>query len=164
MKRRIYALLMLFSCSLVAGCAPRDARELVGAWRGNVQFTNGAFAMVKDLEFMYVFNEGGTMTESSNYDDAPPVPPAYGVWRKIGPRQFEARYEFFTTKSPATFDDIGKGGGWLPSGRGVLLERITLSEDGHTFTSTIQFGGFDQAGKPVEGGGEAKAEATRIGF
>ena len=37
---------------------------------------------MKDLEFMYVFNVGGTMTASSNYDGAPPVPPAYGVWRR----------------------------------------------------------------------------------
>ena len=37
----------------------------------------------KDLEFMYAFNVSGTMTESSNYDAAPPVPPAYGVWKKV---------------------------------------------------------------------------------
>ena len=57
---------------------------LFGAWRGSVQFTTGAFAEVKDLDFMYLFNAGGTMLESSNYDGAPPVPPAYGVWRKVG--------------------------------------------------------------------------------
>ena len=42
--------------------------DLVGQWRAKLQFTSGAFAPVKDLEFMYVFNLGGTMTESSNYD------------------------------------------------------------------------------------------------
>ena len=41
--------------------------NLAGAWRGKVQFTSGAFAEIKDLEFMYAFNAGGTMTESSNY-------------------------------------------------------------------------------------------------
>ena len=44
------------------------ALDLVGEWRAHLQFTSGAFAPVKDLEFMYVFNQGGTMTESSNYD------------------------------------------------------------------------------------------------
>ncbi len=50
---------------------PRSQRysdgSLVGAWRGKIQFKTGTFSTIKDLEFMYVFNAGGTMTESSNY-------------------------------------------------------------------------------------------------
>lgn len=76
-----------------------DGDSLAGAWRSQVRFNGGALAGMKDLEFMYVFNAGGTMTESSNYDGAPPVPPAYGVWRKNGPRQFEVRYEFYITRA-----------------------------------------------------------------
>jgi hypothetical protein len=34
-----------------------------------MEFSTGAFASVKDLEFMYVFNYGGTMTESSKIED-----------------------------------------------------------------------------------------------
>jgi len=75
-----------------------------------------------------VFNAGGTLTESSNYDGAPPVPPAYGVWRMLGPNLFEARYEFFSTE-PAEIDAFMKGAGWLPSGRGVFTERIQVSPD-----------------------------------
>ncbi|MCK7527127.1 MAG: hypothetical protein MZV64_60720 [Ignavibacteriales bacterium] len=52
--------------------------NLVGAWKGKVQFRTGMFAEVKDFEFMWVFNNGGTMTESSNYDAVPPTPPC--VW------------------------------------------------------------------------------------
>ncbi len=155
----------MFVVLLMAGCTPREkpvGDELVGAWRGKVQFKSGPFAAVKDLEFMYVFNTGGTMTESSNYDGTPPVPPAYGVWRKTGREQFEARYEFYSTKPPINFDDIAKGGGWLPAGRGVIVERITLSGDRRSFKSTLKYEGFDQAGKPVEGGGEGETEATRI--
>jgi hypothetical protein len=162
MKTYICALLVLLTCPLGSGCGRGEGNELVGAWRGKVQFKRGAFAAVKDLEFMYVFNEGGTMTESSNYDGAPPVPPAYGLWRKIGPNQFEAKYEFYSTKPPANLDDIAKGGGWLPAGRGALSERITLSENGRSFKSTIKYDAFDQAGKPAEGGGEAETEAKRI--
>ena len=58
----------------------------------------------------------------------------------------------------------GSGGGWLPSGRGVLTERITLSADGRTFTSTIRCKLFGLHGEPVEGSGEAKGRAERIGF
>jgi hypothetical protein len=138
--------------------------DLVGQWRASLQFTSGAFAPVKDLEFMYVFNPGGTMTESSNYDAAPPVPPAYGIWRKVGPREFEAKYEFYVTKAPAGFAEIAKGGGWAPAGRGVFIERISLSEDGGSFTSKITYDQFDTAGKPAEGGGVATGRGVRLRF
>jgi hypothetical protein len=141
-----------------------DADNLVGAWRSQIRFKSGALAEMKDLEFMYVFNAGGTMTESSNYDGAPPVPPAYGVWRKSGPRQFEAKYAFYATKAPGAFEDIAKGGGWSPSGHGVLNETITLSADGKSYTSTITYAAFDQTGKPAEGGGEGIGAGTRMGF
>ena len=134
---------------------------LAGAWRSAIQFESGAFAVVKDLEFMYVFNAGGTMTESSNYDGAPPVPPAYGVWREIGPSEFEAKYEFFATQ-PSEPDAFQKGAGWLPAGRGVITERITLSTDGQAFSSSLQYQALDAQGQPVEGGGVAKGQAVRI--
>jgi hypothetical protein len=138
--------------------------NLAGAWRAQIRFRGGALAEMQDLEFMYVFNAGGTMTESSNYDGAPPGPPAYGTWKNNGPREFEARYEFYVTKPPATFEDIAKGGGFLPNGHGVLTEKFTLSDDGKSYKSTIVFAAFDQAGKPVEGGGEGTGEGTRMGL
>ena len=138
--------------------------ELLGQWRAQLQFTSGAFAAIKDLEFMYVFNSGGTMTESSNYDGAPPVPPAYGIWRNNGPKQFAVKYEFYVTKAPAAFEEISKGGGWGPAGRGVFVERITLSDDGKSFTSKIKYDQFDAAGKPAEGGGEATGKGVKLAF
>jgi hypothetical protein len=138
--------------------------DLTGAWRGKVQFTTGAFAATKDLEFMYVFTAGGTMTESSNYDASPPVAPAYGVWRKVGSRQYEAKYAYYWTKAPSNFDEISKGGGWLPGGHGVLTQRITLSEDGNAFDSTIQYEVFDQQGKSTEAASEAISNGIRVKF
>jgi hypothetical protein len=159
--------------TLVGSCRPAPnpaagdsaaAPELAGEWRASLQFTSGAFAAVKDLEFMYVFNQGGTMTESSNYDASPPVPPAYGIWRKVGGREFEAKYEFYVTKAPAAFGEIAKGGGWAPTGRGVFVERITLSENGDSFSSKIRYDQYDTAGKPAEGGGEASGKGVRLRF
>jgi hypothetical protein len=138
--------------------------NLVGAWRSRVQFKSGSFASVKDLEFMYAINSGGTMTESSNYDASPPVPPAYGVWRKVQPTQYEAKYVFFLSKAPKSFDEIANGGGWSAGGSGVLVEKITLSEDGKTFKSTIRLDLFDEAGKPTESNSQAEAQAVRISF
>ena len=140
------------------------AADLQGEWRAKLQFSSGAFASIKDLEFMYSFNQGGTMTESSNYDAAPPVPPAYGIWRKVSGREYEAKYEFYVTKPPANFEEITKGGGWGLGGRGVFVERITLSEDGKSFTSKIKYDQYDTGGKPAEGGGEATGQGVKLAF
>jgi hypothetical protein len=129
-----------------------------------VQFSGGSFAAIKDLEFLYVFNLGGTMTESSNYDAVPPVAPAYGEWRATGERQFEAKYTFFTTSPPKDLSSLTTGGGWLPAGSGVLTERITLAADGRSFDSTIELALFDTSGKPIAGGGQATGHATRTTY
>jgi len=164
------ALAVLLGLAIV-GCADRPAPPaapappaLIGAWRASIQFQSGAFAPIHDLEFLYVFNAGGTMTESSNYDGAPPVPPAYGIWREIGAGRFEARYEFYATKPPAAFDELKHGAGWLPAGRGVLTEQIQLSADGKAFTSAIRYKAFDTSGKPAEGGGSATGRGVKAAF
>ena len=162
---------------ILAGCSPSSPAEssksqtqtsapgaLVGAWQSNVTFTSGAFVSMKELRFLYVFNAGGTMTESSNYDGVPPVPPAYGIWREVGPNRFEAKYVFYTTKPPAALQEIVGGGGWMPTGHGVLIESITLGADGNSYDSTIKWDAFDMAGKPAAGGGVGTVHATRLTF
>jgi hypothetical protein len=165
--------IMIAALLLAAGCSSSPVQRAqedeqphgpVGAWRSKVQFSSGAFAAVKDLEFSYVFNDGGTMTESSNYDASPPVPPAYGVWRQVRPGEFEAKYVFYTTKPPAKFEDLSAGNGWSPAGYGELTEQLTLAPDGQTFTSTIRYEPFDASGKPATGGGSAEGHGTRIHF
>jgi hypothetical protein len=125
---------------------PGHEHDLVGAWRATIDFESGAFAAFDDLEFMYAFNAGGTMTESSNYDGAPPVPPAYGIWRRTGSNTFEAKYQYYATAAPAAFEDIAKGGGWMPAGHGVFTETIMLSDDGLTFESSMFYEAFDPDG------------------
>lgn len=153
-----------FAIGCAASSTPNPAPTLNGAWESRLQFSSGAFSTIKDLKFLYVFNAGGTMTESSNYDGAPPVPPAYGVWRQIGANEFEAKYVFYITKPPAAFQEITGGGGWLSTGRGVFTERISTATDGVSFSSTITYEAFDMAGKPVTGGGQATAHGSRISF
>jgi hypothetical protein len=157
--------LLAASCATAPGTAQTAGNDdLTGTWKGKVQFKTGAFAAVTDLDFLYVFNAGGTMTESSNYDAAPPVTPAYGVWRKTGPRHYEAKYVYYWTKPPAALDEITKGGGWTPGGHGVLTQKITLSDDGNSFDSTIKYEVFDQAGRPTDPTREASANGSRIRF
>jgi hypothetical protein len=161
-------LALLAAGTTLAACNPASAPQpgpdvLIGAWRSQINASGGELAEMKNLEFMYVFNAGGTMTESSNYDSSPPVPPAYGVWRKTAPREFEAKYAFYTTKPPAAFEEVAKGGGWEPSGYGVLTEKITVAEDGKSYDSTLVYTLFDASGKEMDGGA-ATGAGVRIEF
>lgn len=171
MNSKKIALVGLAAICTFCGCQTAEKQSepkaeelsLAGAWRGKVQFAEGPYAAIKDLEFMYQFNPGGTMLESSNYDAAPPVPPAYGIWRKIGERQFEARYEFYMTRFPDASEHQPASAGWLPAGRGILLDTISLSADGRTFTSKTHLTviGTDQSSSD---GGTASGIATKIEF
>ena len=165
---------LLSACTAQAPGGPEPASStqnlsppppLFGAWRASIDVKSGAFAAAKGLEFMYVFHADGTMTESSNYDAAPPVPPAYGTFRFVpgDGRVWEAKYQFFTT-APSPPEQFKAGAGWLPSGRGVFTERITVAPDGRTFTSAIRYQLFDATGAAIEGGGEATGRGVRIDF
>lgn len=175
LKHRLWLFVAASSALVFAtGCngAPPRAKSdepqevsLAGAWRSQIHFNGGVLAAVPDLEFLYSYNLGGTMTESSNYDEAAnSSPPAYGVWKKTGPLQFETRYLFYQTRAPVPADGPGNDNGWLPAGHGVLTEIITLSADGQSYTSTINYKSFDKSNHPSPGGGEGTGAGTRIGF
>ena len=169
--KRLTGVLLILSIIILAFTVISFTRQsnsqvdnLVGTWKGKVQFKTGAFAGVKDLEFMLSFNSGGTMTESSNYDGMPPVPPAYGIWRKTGDKQYEAKYEFYITNVPASFEALAKIGGFSPAGYGRLTEKIILSADGKTYKSKIKFNAFDITGKQMAANDEADVAASRMEF
>lgn len=169
MKQRSCCPLGIVLLMLLTGCAPATRSKtpsplLVGAWRSKIEFKDGAFAGLKGFEILYAFNEGGTIVESSNYDEVPPVPPGYGIWRESGAREYEAKYVFTITKPPAKLDALVQGSGWLPNGHGELTERLTLAADGDTYTSAITYAAFDSAGKPAPGGGSGVGHGTRVTF
>jgi hypothetical protein len=167
MKKINYLLISVFLFLLLLSCTQDkniQTDKLIGAWRGKVQFNNGVYAEIKDFEFMYVFNSGGTMTESSNYDGVPPTPPAYGIWKKTGEKEYETRYEFYWNKVPDSYEELAKSGGFPNVGYGVLTEKITLSDDGKSYSSTIKFNLFDQSGKQTVVNEEGTVEAKRMEF
>lgn len=142
-----------------------DRDALVGAWRAKIVFRNGALAEMKSLEFLYAYNAGGTMTESSNYDEAAnSTPPAYGVWKQTAPHTFQTKYLFYTTKEPGPGDGAAGNRDWWPAGHGVLTETITLAADGQTYASTVKLDTYDTTGAPIAGGGEGTGAGTRIVF
>jgi len=175
MNHRARLLLITLPIGLIiAGCArapssrtteSSDRGTLAGAWRSKISFSTGNLAEAKDLEFLYAYNAGGTMTESSNYDEAAnSSPPAYGIWKQTGPGKFETKYVFYTTKAPGPGEGAPNGSDWWPAGHGVLTENIALSADGQTYASTVRLATFDEAGNPVAGGGEGTGSGRRIVF
>jgi hypothetical protein len=174
MKQRTrFPLLMLSAVLIITGCGngrstqtsvPADRGILVGAWRAKIAFRSGPLAEMKDLEFLYAYNAGGTMTESSNYDEAAnSSPPAYGIWKQIAPQTFQTKYLFYTTKEPGP-GNAARNSDWWPAGHGVLTETITLSADGQAYASTIKLVTYDTAGALIAGGGEGTGAGTRIVF
>jgi hypothetical protein len=174
MKHRArFTLLMLSAVLIITACetgqssqrsVSADRSILVGAWRSKIVFRTGPLAEMKDLEFLSAYNAGGTMTESSNYDEAAnSSPPAYGIWKQITPQTFQTKYVFYTTKEPGPGDGATKSD-WWPAGHGVLTETITLSADGNAYTSTIKLVTYDRTGAQIPGAGEGTGAGTRIVF
>lgn len=161
--------LMISACNSPAISRANDdaARQpaLVGAWRSKIAFKTGPLAGMKGLEFLHSYNAGGTMTESSNFDEAAnSSPPAYGIWKQTGPRQYQTKYIYYTTRAPGAGEAPYKSD-WWPAGHGVLTETITLSADGQSYASTIKLGTYDTADAVIaNGGAEGNGTATRIVF
>ncbi|MEP6766691.1 MAG: hypothetical protein ABJB66_20410 [Gemmatimonadaceae bacterium] len=164
---------MLAAVLVIGGCkdAPvsrgsvNERSELTGAWHSKVTFRSGPLTEAKNLEFLYSYNAGGTMTESSNYDEAAnSSPPAYGVWKRIDSHTFQTKYLFFMTKASTPVDSLPTKTDWWPAGHGVLTETITMSDDGQAYTSTIKLAAFGVGGAPVAGDGEGAGAGKRIVF
>ena len=161
----------MIAAALMYGCqtAQQQSRnqsanlDLIGSWRASVQFETGPYSEIKDLNFMYIFNSDGTMLESSNYDAAPPVPPAYGIWRSLGEHQFEAKYEFYVTRVPDTSEHLPAGTGWLPGGFGRLVDTISIESDGHSFSSRTHLTMYN-TGDSVTGDDIAVGHGTKMRF
>ena len=94
--------------------ASRTAARPGLGWRSRVTFTSGPFKGVP-FQFLITYSAGGGMVESSNFDESPPVPPAYGSWGRTGDNTFKTTYIFWTTKAVAG-SDASKG--WTFSGSG----------------------------------------------
>jgi len=143
------------------GSAPPASSQpsLEGGWRAHVAFASGPLKGVP-FQFLITYSAGGGLVESSNFDESPPVPPAYGSWGKTGGNTFKTTYIFWTTKAVATGDATK---GWTFSGSGVLSESIALAGSGDAYTSTISYQLYDSKDQALNGqSGTGTAKASRI--
>jgi hypothetical protein len=154
------ALLGTAACSKSSPAgAPAKTSSLEGGWRAHVTFGSGPLKGVP-FQFLIMYAAGGGMVESSNFDEVPPVPPAYGSWGRTGPSNFKSTYIFWTTKT-ANAKDVAKG--WTFSGIGVLNENIALSKTGDAYSSSISYQLYDTEDKPLSGqSGTGSVTASRI--
>jgi hypothetical protein len=131
---------------------------LEGGWRVQVTIETGPFT--GSQQYLMVYSAGGGMIESSNFDSAPPVPPAYGSWLASGESSFRSTYVFFTTEP---VDQLDAAAGWDFSGSGKFRESITLSSSGNDYTSRLSYELYDTADKPLAGqSGEGYSVGRRI--
>jgi hypothetical protein len=153
------ALLACAACGGKKTAAKPQLPSLEGGWRSRVTFTSGPFKG-RPFQFLITYSAGGGMIESSNYDESPPVPPAYGSWGRTGQNAFKSTYIFWTTK-PVAAGDAAKG--WTFSGSGILSESITIAGTGDAYTSTISYQLYDTSDNPLPGqAGNGSATASRI--
>jgi hypothetical protein len=131
---------------------------LEGGWRVRVTIETGPFA--GSQQFLVVYSAGGGMVESSNFDEEPPVPPAYGSWVAIGESRFRSTYVFFTTE-PVDRPDAAAG--WGFSGSGKFKESITVGPGGDDYTSRLSYELYDTTDERLAGqSGEGYAVGRRI--
>jgi hypothetical protein len=138
--------------------ASTHRRSLEGGWRAQVTIESGPLIGLQ--QFLLVYSAGGGMVESSNFDEVPPVPPAYGSWAATGDGNFRSTYVFFTTEQ---IDSCNPGAGWAFSGSGKLREAITVATTGNDYTSRLSYELFDTSDKLLPGqSGEGHSVACRI--
>jgi hypothetical protein len=107
-----------------------------------------------------MYSAGGGMMESSNFDAAPPVPPAYGSWATSVDGGFRSTYVFFTTEA---VDRLDAGAGWEFSGSGKFREAITVGPNGDDYSSRLSYELYDTADALLAGqSGEGYAVGRRI--
>ena len=153
------ALLACMACGGGNKPAAAKAQSLEGAWRSHVTFTSGPFKGVP-FQFLITYAAGGGLVESSNFDESPPVPPAYGSWGRTGANAFKSTYIFWTSKAAAPGDATK---GWTFSGSGILSENIRLSSTGDSYTSGIAYQLYDAKDQPIAGQtGIGTSTASRI--
>jgi hypothetical protein len=132
--------------------------SLEGGWRAHVTFGSGPLKGVP-FQFLIMYAAGGGMVESSNFDEVPPIPPAYGSWGRTGPSNFKSTYIFWTTKTANAKDSKV----WTFSGLGVLNENISLGKTGDAYTSSISYQLFNTKDEPLSGqSGTGSVTASRI--
>lgn len=131
----------------------KAAQRLVGAWQVDVAI--GPCSLPQPVAFFSAYNtfhQGGTLSDF-NWISPDFRSPGHGVWRQVGQRQYESRFQFFRYDQPAPAN---------ASGRQDVRVLITLDRDGDRYTGEVEAQQTDLDGNAVGPPLCGAAEGTRL--
>ena len=133
-----------------AAAANGEEVSITGLW--HVLFLSGGQTFDEGFD---VWHEDGT--EILN-DTAPPQPGngagtiCLGVFKKLGPRTYKLKHPFWS------FDANG-----ILAGQGLILEQVTVSRAGHSYSGSFSFITYDLSGNVTgQVTGDIKAERITV--
>jgi hypothetical protein len=128
-----------------------------GSWLATITFTTfspapAPFPLPLSFQALVTYAAGGGLVETSQLDQASPIPasPGHGAWVCTAERTYRNTFQAFN------FDATGK-----PTGMRTIAETLTLSADGDTYSGSGTFQNTDLTGK-VLNSGTFTSTATRI--
>lgn len=131
------------------------AQRLVGAWRVDVAI--GPCSLPEPAAFFSAYNTfhtGGTLSDF-NWISPGFRAPGHGVWRHVGGRRYESRFQFFRYDLPAPA---------TASGIQDVRVLISLDRDGNGYTGEVNAQQADLDGNPVGPPLCGEAVGTRLGL
>ena len=122
----VFGLMALLTCTFLATSATAESGgRLVGVFDTHLTLTNCQGVVVRTLEALQMFNQGGTLAST---DNQPPSSrgPGFGTWENLGGGSYSAPFEFFSFNADGTF-----------AGTVKIARDIQLAKDANSYTSVV---------------------------
>ena len=142
------AALMALSFAPGVSATPRGA-ALIGVWDSRVTLTDCNGQTLAAFRATEMFHVGGTL---SSTDNTPPTMhgPGFGTWQLLQGRSYAAPFQFFNFNTDGSFAGVQK-----------IQRTVTLSSDGNSYRSVVNFETYDPNGNLVFSGCGSE-DATRV--
>ena len=122
---------------LATSATAESGGRLVGVFDTHLTLTNCHGVVIRTLEALQMFNQGGTLAST---DNQPPSSrgPGFGTWENMGGRSYSAPFQFFQFNPDGTFTGTVK-----------IARNILLATDANSYTSTVSVEILDPNGNVV---------------
>ena len=134
----VFGLIALLTCTLLATSATAESGgRLVGVFDTHLTLTNCHGVVIRTLEALQMFNQGGTLAST---DNQPPSSrgAGFGTWQNMGGRSYSAPFQFFSFNPDGTF-----------AGTVKIARNILLAADANSYTSTVSVEILDPNGNVI---------------
>ena len=122
---------------LATSATAESGGRLVGVFDTHLTLTNCHGVVIRTLEALQMFNQGGTLAST---DNQPPSSrgAGFGTWENMGGRSYSAPFQFFQFNPDGTF-----------AGTVRIARNILLAADANSYTSTVSVEILDPNGNVV---------------